>query len=438
MSDPGSDPVPESDRPPAEPTASPQSDQARFNGADQGGSSTQWLTAEQAADRLGVRPQTLYSYVSRGLLTSHPVPGVRASRYDRAEVELLADRSRARGPRRTGVEVVVDTELTLLDPAGRLYYRGWDVTEAARTATYEQVADWLWTGRSPEPGAAEWQARPEVLIAVRRALSGLPTSVSVVDRMRVATAVAAIADPLRHDLRPEAVAAVGRSLVSTLVDSFGPTARPGSIAARLWPTLCPRPPQPGELEVINTALVLLADHELAASTLGARVAASTWADPYLVVQTGLGVLGGPLHGGASRMVVSLLSQAVGGGRSPAEVLGEQLRAGGIPGLGHSVYRGADPRAKVLFSAVEKVAGKTTAWAAIAQLLALVTERGLPFPNVDMALGAATVCLRLEPDAGEAIFAVARIAGWLAHAIEEYPHRLRYRPRAVYLGPPPRD
>lgn len=402
------------------------------------GPAVQWLSAEQAAERLGIRPQTLYSYVSRGLLTSHPVPGVRASRYDRAEVELLADRSRARGPRRTGVDVVVDTELTLLDPAGRLYYRGWDVAEAARTATYEQVAEWLWTGEAPESARADWQARPEVLIAVRRALSGLPTTVGAVDRMRVATAVAATVDPLRHDLRPEAVAAVGRSLVSTLVDSFGPSARPGSIAARLWPALCPRPPQPGEVEVINTALVLLADHELAASTLGARVAASTWADPYLVVQTGLGVLGGPLHGGASRTVISVLSQAVGGGRSAAEVLGESLRAGAIPGLGHSVYRGADPRAKVLFSAVEKVARKTSAWATIAELLDLVAERGLPYPNVDMALGAATVCLRLEPDAGEAIFAVARIAGWLAHAIEEYPHRLRYRPRAVYLGPPPRD
>jgi citrate synthase len=273
---------------------------------------------------------------------------------------------------------------------------------------------------------------------VRRALSGLPTTVAAVDRMRVATAVAATVDPLRHDLRPEAVAAVGRSLVSTLVDSFGPTARPGSIAARLWPALCPRPPQTGEIEVINTALVLLADHELAASTLGARVAASTWADPYLVVQTGLGVLGGPLHGGASRLVASVLSQAVGGGRSAAEVLGEQLRAGGIPGVGHAVYRGPDPRAKALFSAVEKVAGRTSAWATIAELLALVAERGLPYPNVDMALGAATVCLRLEPDAGEAVFALARIAGWLAHAIEEYPHRLRYRPRAVYLGPPPRS
>jgi citrate synthase len=275
-------------------------------------------------------------------------------------------------------------------------------------------------------------------MAVRRALSGQPANVGAVDRMRVATAVAATADPLRYDLRPEAVAAVGRSLVSTLVDSFGPSARPGSIAARLWPVLCPRPAQPGEIEVVNTALVLLADHELAASTLGARVAASTWADPYLVVQTGLGVLGGPLHGGASRRVVSFLSEAVGAGRDAAQVVGDQLRTGGVPGLGHKVYRGPDPRASVLFSAVERVAGGTLAWGRINQILGLMAERGLPDPNIDLALGAASVCLRLEPDAGEAVFAVARIAGWLAHAIEEYPHRLRFRPRAVYLGPPPRD
>jgi len=101
----------------------------------------EFLTAAQAASRLGVRPQTLYAYVSRGLLHSHPAPGAggRASRYARAEVDRLAGRAR-RGGRAGGLELLVDTSLTLLDPAGRLYYRGWDVMDAARTASYERVA----------------------------------------------------------------------------------------------------------------------------------------------------------------------------------------------------------------------------------------------------------------------------------------------------------
>src|SRR5579875_4098739 len=124
-----------------------QEQEQEQTGAGAGAASTesragdQWLSAAQAADRLGVRPQTLYAYVSRGLLRSHPVPGPgRASRYERAEVERLAARTRPPGGRAGALEVVIDTGLTLLDPAGHLYYRGWDATSACRTASYERVA----------------------------------------------------------------------------------------------------------------------------------------------------------------------------------------------------------------------------------------------------------------------------------------------------------
>ena len=106
----------------------------------------QWLSASQAAGRLGVKPETLYAYVSRGLLSSHRVgQGRRGSVYSRAEVERLAARAR-RGGRAGGLEVLVDSGLTLLDPEGHLHYRGWDATEAAVVASYERVAEWLWTG----------------------------------------------------------------------------------------------------------------------------------------------------------------------------------------------------------------------------------------------------------------------------------------------------
>ena len=399
-----------------------------------------WLSAAEAAARLGVQAQTLYSYVSRGLLQSHPTPGRRASRYQRSEVERLAARSRSGGrPERVGgLEIVVDTTLTLLDPAGHLYYRGWDVTDAARTATYERVAEWLWTGQDGGEPAA-WVSRPEALAAVRQATAALTSGATLVDRMRIGAAVAATTDPLRHDLRPQAVVGVGRALVSTLVDGLPPAGageEGAGIAERLWPALCPRRPTEAELGVLNTALVLLADHELAASTLGARVAASTWADPYLVVQAGLGVLGGPLHGGATEAVRDFLAPVAEGRISPAEAVGEALRAGRVPGLGHAVYQGPDPRAEALLRALEASGPPEVAWAGVQGVLGLLEERDLPLPNIDMAMGATSVCLGLAAGAGEAIFAVARMAGWLAHAMEEYQHRLRFRPRAVYLGPAP--
>ena len=93
-----------------------------------------WMTSEQAAQRLGVKAETLYAYVSRGLIQSEKVPGQRRSRFLRADVERHASRSR-RGGRSAGFEVVVETELTLLEPAGRLSYRGWDVASAATEST---------------------------------------------------------------------------------------------------------------------------------------------------------------------------------------------------------------------------------------------------------------------------------------------------------------
>src|SRR4051794_28939202 len=102
-----------------------------------------WLTATQAANELGVKPATLYAYVSRGLLHSERAPGGRASRFRRSEVDRLAGRQRGR---KTGGEIVVDSGLTLIDPAGRLWYRGRDVVELARSWPYERVAEWLWSG----------------------------------------------------------------------------------------------------------------------------------------------------------------------------------------------------------------------------------------------------------------------------------------------------
>ncbi|MGH9028731.1 MAG: helix-turn-helix domain-containing protein, partial [Acidimicrobiales bacterium] len=176
-----------------------------------------WLTAGQAASRLGVKPQTLYAYVSRGLLRSHLAEGPpRSSRYERAEVERLAARRRA-GGRSGGLELLVDTKLTMLDPSGRLYYRGWDATEACAQASYERVSEWLWTGeQGGEPPA--WEADPDALEVARSSASGLPDRATEVDHLRVAVSAAATTDPLRYDRRPEAVAVSARSLIATLVE----------------------------------------------------------------------------------------------------------------------------------------------------------------------------------------------------------------------------
>ena len=238
----------------------------------------------------------------------------------------------------------------------------------------------------------------------------------------------AATDPLRLQLDPAAVLAAGRNLIAAMVDALPapPVAQPGarpargdSIAERLWPKLCDRRPAPDLLRALSAALVLLADHELAASTLAARTAASVRADPYAVVGTGLGAMSGALHGGASLGAETLIAAARGPDDVP-RVVGELLRRGEkVPGFGHFIYRGGDPRAIVLLDLVRRAAPKSGQLAVAEAVLAEVRQKSLPEPNIDLAIATLARVAGMITGAGEAIFAVARTAGWIAHALEAY-------------------
>jgi citrate synthase len=179
--------------------------------------------------------------------------------------------------------------------------------------------------------------------------------------------------------------------------------------------------------------VLLADHELAASTLAARAAASVHADPYAVIVTGLGAMSGALHGGASLGAETLLAAARDPGDVP-RVIGELLRRGEkVPGFGHPVYRAGDPRAVLLLGLVRQAAPRSARLAVAETVLAEVGRKSLPEPNVDFALATLARVAGMTGGAGEAIFAVARTAGWIAHALEAYAGPGPLRLRAAYAG-----
>jgi citrate synthase len=392
-----------------------------------------WLTAPEAARALGVRRETLYAYVSRGLLTRHPGEDRRTSLYDATEVARLAERAPRR--ERAGVlDLVVDTEITYLDPEGVLTYRGRDAVELSRSASFEEVCVLLWGG--DEADASEpWSADPAVLAAGRRAAEALGPLASPVERLRMVVAALPATDPLRTDLRGSAVRQRGRILIAALVDCLPDLAPPRdrSIAGRLWAILSAVRPLPGQLAVLDAALVLLADHELAVSTLGARVAASAHADPYLVVLAALGVLGGGLHGASATAATDLLARIADDREAPA-VVGRHLASGRmVPGFGHAVYRRRDPRADELLDRLAGGAPNRRRLAVARAVIDAVGQNDGPAPNVDFALAALVDVYGLAPGAAEAIFATARCAGWIAHALEEYPHRLRFRGRAVYVG-----
>jgi citrate synthase len=238
------------------------------------------------------------------------------------------------------------------------------------------------------------------------------------------------------DLRAPAVPAPGGDPLTSAVPApgGGPRTSAGSIADTLASRLCAGPVPAGLIRVLNAALVLVADHELAASTLAARVAASMRADPYAVVATGLGAMGGALHGGAALGAELMLASA----DSPADaprVVGRLLRRGErLPGFGHFVYKDGDPRANLVLSLIADYAPDSPHLAIASAVIADARRRALPEPNIEFALALLAGVAQMIRGSGEAIFAVGRASGWLAHALEEYERNIPIRPRAVYVGP----
>jgi citrate synthase len=405
------------------------------------------VSAADAARRLGVKPATLYAYVSRGTLSRQRSADGRTSLFDADEIEKLARRGRPRRPA-GALDITIESQLTRITQDG-LWYRGHDALGLARTRSFEDVAELLWTGALPAGDQPAWQA-PAAALHVGRAVQGaLPDGILPLERMQVIVPAMAVTDPLRQRLDRPAVAAAARGIIAGVVDSLPAAAadhaadhraagqagaQNAPVAERLWTRLSPGQPSRAMLRVLSAALVLLADHELAASTLAARTAASARADPYAVVSAGLGAVSGAWHGGASLGVEALLAAAADPASAP-RVVGDVLHRGErIPGFGHSVYRGADPRGRVLSDLVRRAVPNAREVAVAGAVIAEVRHRALPEPNIDFALGTFTSAAGMSRGAGEVIFAVARTAGWIAHALEAYAAGTVLRPRASYTGP----
>lgn len=369
------------------------------------------ITTAQAADLLGVRVATIYSYVSRGLL--RPVDTGRSrhegSRFSRAEVvDMVTARRR---PRRGHFELTIETAVTSMEPSGVLLYRGRDVAELSMTHRFEAVAEIVWGA----PTEVVWPDLAPVI----------PASTRHGDLVLHTIGQAAATDDERDSLSPSHFRNAGRRTISlaatTLAASRGGSTR-GRVAERILAGVAATTPVADAAHAFDVALGLLADHELATSTLAARAAASTGADPYAVMTTGVAALGGVRHGTASTAAYDVLCDALAGAPAPR---------GAVPGFGHAVYTDVDPRAAVLLDIVADLDDEVAA-ATNRLSLHVRRETGLA-PNVDLGLAALVLACGARRDAGEAVFAIARLAGFIAHGIEEQGHPLRFRARATYTG-----
>lgn len=380
----------------------------------------EWISAEAARTRLGVRPQTLYAYVSRGRLRVRADPeDPRRSLYRAADVAALNER-KARGRKASEVaagaiawgEPVLDSAITTV-AGGRLYYRGRDAVVLSATETLESVARLLRGGhgaalkrsnRPPPPEAPSMRARAFAALAARAGV-----------------------DPPARGRPPLELAVEAATLLDVLADAVAGEIGSGAIHDRLasaWGCHASGP----AADLIRRALVLVADHELNASTFAARVAASTGASLAASALAGLAALSGPRHGGAPAAVRGLLAEAQGIGPAAA-IAARQAEDRVIPGFGHLLYPDGDPRAEALLDRMSPSPELQ------ALRMAVEAQTGLA-ANVDFALVALADTLRLPPDAPFALFAVARCAGWIAHAMEQGQTGQLIRPRARYVGPEP--
>ena len=389
------------------------------------------LSSREAAATLGVKPATLYAYVSRGLLSRDRTPS--GSTFDASEVARLAAAAGRRGSAgRSTLGPAFATSLTLIED-GRLSYRGLDTVELSRSRRFEEVAWWLWTGSWPSPG--RWETSDQRGASARIATAGLEGAVAPIDRLKMAVVAAGSADPLRWDLTRAAATTTARDLLTIAVDTLpavGRRRRGESIAEHLWLRLSPLRPTPSRVSLLDAALVLVADHELAPSTLAARVAAAFGADPYAVVSTGLGPASGQLHSALTNEVHRLFDDAL--ARSPMVAVGERLaRAEPLRGFGMRLYPDGDPRGRELLRRLDDVAMEPQRRAVVDAVITLASGRELAPPNVDFGLGALAFGAQMIPGAGQAITVVGRMAGWLAHALEEYESRTVFRARATYVG-----
>jgi len=379
-----------------------------------------WLAAAEAQARLGVRPQTLYAYVSRGRVQVRADPkDPRRSLYRAADIAALTQR-KARSRKVSEVaagaiawgEPVLSSEITTV-AGGRLFYRGRDAIRLAEAETLESVARLL---RGGHGAALKRTERPKP-----------PEARDMRTRGFLALAARAANDPPARGRNPLGLAVEAATLLDVFTDAIAGEVGGGAIHNRLALAWGLGPGGPGA-DLIRRCLVLVADHELNASAFAARVAASTGASLAASALAGLSTLTGPRHGMATAAVRTFAAEAASLG--PAQAIANRLTEDrALPGFGHPLYPDGDPRAQALLDRFHPPPALQDLREAVFNATGLT-------PNVDFALVAACESLRLAEDAPFSVFAVARCAGWIAHAIEQGQSDALIRPRARYVGPEP--
>jgi citrate synthase len=391
-----------------------------------------YLSASEASAELAISPATLYAYVSRGLIRSEPSSDSRSRRYRAEDVRGLKER-RAPSPESRGMRSfdadlpVMDSAIATITEDGPIY-RGVNCIDLAEKDTLEHAATLLWDVTSVDPFSRD---NCPLVSGEMRAVAEAARRAAPIDRTIAVLALAAAADPQAFTRAADGRAMLGgrilRLVVATMLNGT-PSPDPLHVQiAKAW-----APSNKHAADLIRRALVLLADHELNASTFTVRCAASTGLNLYDAVIPGLVALKGPKHGGAGVLAAQFVKALV--DREVAPLIRERVALGErFAGFGHGVYKQGDPRARALLEALARAGAPEKLVREIPERIAEATGE---FVNIDYALAVLVHMLGLPPGNELVLFAMARTVGWIAHASEQLLHGRLIRPRARYIGPAP--
>jgi citrate synthase len=356
-----------------------------------------------------------------------------------------------------GLEDIVAAHSHICDldgTLGKLTYFGVDIHDLANHASFEETAYLLWHGTLPTQTQlaevkSQLQAARSLPGPVSEFMRLLPKTSTPMDILRTIISSLAMFDPQPDDKSPEANlrrAIQLTAVIPTIVASWDrlrngnePVAPLADVdhATNFFYMLKGELPDPIVAKMLDSVLILHADHELNASTFAARVTAGTLAGMYAAITSAIGALSGPLHGGANEQVMRMLLRIGEVDETETYLQGALERKERIMGFGHRVYKTEDPRATHLRKMSEELGQSTgdARWYQMSRRIEayIKAQKGLN-ANVDFYSASVYYMMGIPIDLDTPIFACSRIAGWTSHVLEQYDNNRLIRPRAEYIGP----
>lgn len=350
--------------------------------------------------------------------------------------------------------VALESSICFIDGLkGQLAYRGYDINALAKHSNFEEVCFLLLSGKLPNHhelqefsnGLKEERALPKPVL---EAMTRLPKDSIPMVVLRTAVSLLSHYDPEAEDMSETANFRKSIRLISRIATIVATWVRIREGHAPLTPRndfrhaqnflylMNGEDPDPMQQKALDLYLVLVAEHELNASTFAARETAATLSDIYSAIVSAIGCLKGPLHGGANEAAMKMLLEIETPERAEKYVLDKLAKKEKIMGFGHRVYKTKDPRAAHLREMCRELSSKFNApWYAIQTKMeeVLLREKNL-HANVDFYSASVFYLAGIPMDLYPPLFAVSRIPGWCAHVLEQYRDNRLIRPRAKYIGP----